>query len=269
MRIVDIKEVQTMLLDLMKKVHAFLDENDLKYYLLGGSALGAVRHNGFIPWDDDIDIGLFREDYDKFLAICDTFDSNYEIVNFKNAKNCNFGLTRIYIPNTYVDNPTIAKTKLDKRLYFDIFPLDNVPNDKDELRAFEKRILKKKHLLALIDVHDYGNSKVVMIAKKVVSMGLCPFRNVILRSFDKLLKKYRYEETVCICSLCSQYSFKKQVMLKEVYGQPVLHRFEDVELYIPENVTQYLTTLFGEDYMIVPPVEKRRPGLTIYMTNED
>ena len=62
MRQLSIKEVQAMLLELMKEVHAFLGANNLNYYLLGGSALGAIRHNGFIPWDDDIDIGLFRED---------------------------------------------------------------------------------------------------------------------------------------------------------------------------------------------------------------
>ncbi len=269
MKRINIKEVQSTLLDLMKEVHAFLGKNGLKYYLLGGSALGAVRHNGFIPWDDDIDIGLFREDYEKFLAICDTFNSQYEIINFKNANNCDFGLTRIYIANTYVKNPIIEKTKLDKRLYFDIFPLDNVPNDKTQLLSFEKQILKKKRLLQLIDVHDNGNNKMIMVIKKMMSICLCPFRNIILHYFDKLLKKYRYEETTHICSLCSQYSFKKQVMPKEVYGQPTLHAFEDVELYIPEDITKYLTTLFGEDYMTLPPEEKRRHGFDIFMISED
>ena len=143
MKRMNIEDVQKALLDLMKEVHAFLDENEIKYYLLGGSALGAIRHNGFIPWDDDIDIGLLREDYEKFLSISGAFNSRYEIVNFKNAHNCDFGLTRIYIANTYVKNPIIANTRLDKRLYFDIFPLDNVPNDKSQLIAFEKKVSKK------------------------------------------------------------------------------------------------------------------------------
>lgn len=268
MKRIDIKEVQAILLDLMKEVHCFFEKNELKYYLLGGSALGAVRHNGFIPWDDDIDIGLLRDDYDAFLAISNTFNPQYEVVNFKNAKNCDFGLTRIYIPNTYISNPMIEKTKLDKRLYFDVFPLDNVPDDKKQLHVFEKQILRKKRLLQLIDVHDNGNPKLEMVAKKMVSFVLNPFRNIILSSFDKLLKKYRCEDTAKICSLCSQYSFQKQVMPREVYGEPTLHVFEDVKLYIPENITEYLTTLFGEDYMTLPPQEKRRRGFNIYMTDE-
>lgn len=269
MRLLKIEEVQIMLLDLMKIVHNFAKEHNLEYYLLGGSALGAVRHNGFIPWDDDIDIGMKREDYERFISIYNQFDSRYEVVNLWNKKYCDYGLTRIYINNTYIDNPTISKTKLDKRLYFDIFPLDNVPDDNKELAAFEKQIMKKKLLIQRVDARDYKTSKVKFLAKKLISMFLQPFRQCILHSFDCLMKEYRYSNTLRICSLCSQYSFKKQVMLKTVYGVPQLHKFEDTEFYIPENIESYLTILFGEDYMTVPPVEKRRSGFDIYIKDEE
>ena len=146
MRKLDITEVQALQLSLMKKLHAFMEEKNIKYYMIAGSALGAVRHKGFIPWDDDIDIGLFREDYEKFLNAAKEFDPQYEIVNHRNAHNCDFCLTRIYIPNTKIDNPVIANTGLDQRLYMDVFPLDNVPDSTDERIAFEKRIKKRKRL---------------------------------------------------------------------------------------------------------------------------
>ena len=269
MRLLSIREVQASLLELMKKVHTFMGEHQLNYYLLGGSALGAVRHNGFIPWDDDIDIGMFREDYERFLEICDDFSSDYEVVNFKRRGNCNFVLTRIYINNTYIADPSVENTKLDKRLYFDIFPLDNVPDNKIELDKFEKQVLSKKMLAYYIDEHKYGNNNVKNIVKKITALVLNPFRGRILVSYDKLLKKYRNCETQRICSLCSQYSFAKQVMLKSVYGKPTLHKFEEVELYIPENIDSYLTTLFGEDYMQIPPENKRRKGFDIYKIEED
>jgi len=269
MRKLTITEVQTMLLDLMKTVHQFMEEHHLPYYLLGGSALGAIRHGGFIPWDDDIDIGMKRDDYERFIALSDRFDSRYEVANLWNQKNCDYGLTRIYINHTYIDNPTTAATKLDTRLYFDIFPLDNVPDDPKELAAFEKRIIKKKRLLQMVDARDYQTSKVKFLVKRVISLVLRPFRQPILRSFDRLMKRYRHHNTERICSLCSQYSFEKQVMPKTVYGTPTAHRFEDTELYLPENPEAYLTTLFGEDYMTVPPVEKRRSGFDIYVKLED
>ena len=269
MRILRIDEIQFLLLELMKKVHVFMECNSLKYYLLGGSALGAVRHNGFIPWDDDIDIGMLREDYERFLKIADQFDRHYDVVNFKNNNNCDFGLTRIYIPVTYIDNPMIENTKLDKRLYFDIFPLDNVPDDQKELDRYESVIVNKKKLIQRIDVRDNHNSKGNLLAKKVLSCALSPFRTSIIASFDKLSQKYRSVETKRICSLSSQYSFEKQVMAKEVYGAPVLHAFETESFYVPEQTDIYLTILFGKNYGEVPPVEKRRKGHNIYLTKEE
>lgn len=269
MKLLNTKEVQSLLLDLMKEVHEFMIKHELKYYLLGGSALGAIRHKGFIPWDDDIDIGMFRDDYEKFLLYSKDFCNNYEIENLRKNKYCDYGLTRIYIKNTYINNPTINKTKLDKRLYFDIFPLDNVPNNKEQRDIYEKRISKAKKKIALLDVKNYNNSSIVLFAKKIVSLLLSPFRRIILLSFDKLLTKYRNTNTKYICSLCSQYSFEKQVMLKTTYGTPKLHKFEDSEFFVPNDTNLYLTTLFGKNYMDIPPVEKRRKGFDIYKINED
>ena len=197
------------------------------------------------------------------------FCSDYEIVNYKNSKNCDFGLTRIYFSNTYIENSSILKTKLDKRLYFDIFPLDNVPDDNATLKKYEKRIINKKKLILYMDVRDYGDSKIKLAFKKAISMFLSPFRNKILRSFDKLQKKYALCNTARVCSLSSQYSFKKQVMEKEVYGTPTLYKFEDAEFFLPEQTEKYLTTLYGKNYMEIPPVEKRRKGHNIYLTCED
>ena len=269
MKLMTIEEVQGLQLELMKQLHDFLQDKHIPYYLLAGSALGAVRHNGFIPWDDDIDIGLLRADYERFLALSDQFDGKYEIVNFKNAKNCDFGLTRIYFPDTYIDVPSISETRLDKRLYFDIFPLDRVPESEAERKKYEKKIQRKKSMLAKVDVRDYGTGKHLLLAKKIVSALLLPFRQRLLASFDRLMRKYENEDTGLVCSLCSQYSFEKQVMPKEVYGLPTLHAFEDASFYIPERIDQYLTTLYGSGYMQVPPCEQRREGHDIYSTKED
>lgn len=269
MRLLDIREVQSMQLELMKRLHAFMQQNNIKYYLLAGSALGAARHQGFIPWDDDIDIGLFREDYERFIKMATSFDGDYEVVNYKNGKNCDYALTRIYFPDTYIEDPVIENTKLDKRLYFDIFPLDNVPDDNSELAKYENAIVRGKKLIQRIDVRNHNNSTAVLLAKKVVSVGLIKFRKQIISSFDKLCKKYSNAETSRVCSLSSQYSFKKQVMSREIYGTPTLHAFETEQFFVPEKLDKYLTTLYGADYNEVPPVEKRRKGHNIYSTKED
>ena len=269
MRLLDISEVQNMQLELMKKLHAFLVDNSIKYYLIAGSALGAARHGKFIPWDDDIDIGMFRCDYEKFLSIAGSFCPDYEIINYRNAKNCDFTLTRIYFKNTYIENPYIKDTCLDKRLYLDVFPLDNIPDSIDEQVKYEAQIKKKKRLIERIDARNYNNGKVALLLKQLFSMLLRPFRQCILKSLEILMRKYENTDTEFVCSLCSQYSFAKQAMRKDVYGTPVLREFADTTFYSPENLDLYLRTLYGDNYMEIPPVEKRRKGHNIYLTSED
>lgn len=269
MRKMDIKEVQNELLVLMNKLHGFLVENNISYYLIAGSTLGAIRHDGFIPWDDDIDIGMFRDEYEKFLKISSKFDSRYEIVNFNNCMQCDYVLSRVYINNTWIDNPKITNTKLDKRLYLDIFPIDNVPEEEEECAKFERKIKRKKTLLSYCDVRDYGNNKIKLLFKKMIANILSPFRMAILKNCDRLMKKYQYAETACVCSLCSQYSFAKQKMPREYYGTPTLHVFADSEFYVPMKTSEYLTKLYGDDYMQMPPENKRRKGYDIYRMDED
>ena len=267
MTLLTIKQVQQMLLELMVKVDTFLREREIPYYMLGGSALGAVRHEGFIPWDDDIDIGMLRADYERFLRIADEFDKEYDVVNFKRNNNCDYCLTRIYIPNTFMYVPELAATKLDKRVYFDIFPIDNVPEDDDERNEYEKQIVKRKKMIARIDPRNNKNSGLFMAAKKIVSFFLRPNRQRIIAKTDALMRKYENDRTKYVCSLSSQYSFAKQVMPREVYGTPVDYAFEGYKFSIPEKYDTYLTTLFGGDYMQVPPEHKRRKGHDIYTLN--
>ena len=266
MKQLKINEVQAIQLVLMKKLHQFLAEEKIPYYLIAGSALGAVRHKGFIPWDDDIDIGLFRRDYERFLQVANRFDPTYEIINSRNANNCDFSLTRIYFPDTMIDIPSIKNTVLDKRLYMDIFPLDNVPDDKTELQSYEKKIKSRKNLIARIDVRDYGTSAFALVCKKAVSACLQNSRASILKKTENLMRRYEEQNTKAVCSLCSQYSFKKQVMPREYYGIPTLYQFEDTMFYGPEKMNEYLTTLYGADYMQIPPESKRREGHDIYST---
>lgn len=268
MRLLKIGEVQALLLALMKKLHSFLEENGIEYYLIGGSALGAVRHQGFIPWDDDIDIGMRREDYERFLTVASSFDPAYEIVNFQKAKNCDFCLSRVYVPNTYVDASSTRKTSLDHRLYLDVFPLDNVPNSEKELLSYEKKIVRMKKTIQRIDVRDYNSNFPKMMAKKIVSFFLRPFRQRILGYTDRLMKKYCDNNTARICSLSSQYSFSRQVMDKSIYGKATLRPFCDTSFYVPEKVEQYLTILFGKDYMVLPPENMRRKGSDIYLIED-
>lgn len=269
MKKLEINEIQELQLNLMKKLHKFFLEHNIKYYLIAGSALGSVRHSGFIPWDDDIDIALFRNDYEKFLLIIDGFDKKYEICNFKKSKNCDYCLTRIYFNKTFIKNDSIEKSRLDKRLYLDVFPLDNIPDNVKKQTQMAKKIKKIKKILYFVDYRKYDNKFIKNLIKKIVSYFLLPFRKKILEKMDREMRKYEKTDTKYVCSLCSQYSFNRQLMLKSVYGKPILHKFEDTEFFIPEKIDDYLTQLYGKDYMIIPSPEKRRKSNTVYLIEKE
>ena len=117
-----------------------------------------------------------------------------------------------------------------------------------------------------IDVRDYGTSAFALVCKKAVSACLQNSRASILKKTENLMRRYEEQNTKAVCSLCSQYSFKKQVMPREYYGIPTLYQFEDTMFYGPEKMNEYLTTLYGADYMQIPPESKRREGHDIYST---
>jgi len=261
-RKMQLQEIQSALLNVMVEFDKFCRDNNLQYYLIGGSLLGAVRHKGFIPWDDDMDVGMIRSEYERFLELASSKKLSYELKNYRCNNRCDYVITRLYIDGTFIDNPIIRDTKLDKRLYFDIFPLDFIPEDAFVAQQHEKRVLKKKKLLSYVDFREYGNGPIARIGKKVLSLTLSPFRQAILHSLEDEMTKVRKSSR--ICSLASQYSYQKQNFPYDVYGAPKEYEFCGYRFYGPSKSDAYLTQLYGGDYMDLPPVEKRRKGWDIY-----
>lgn len=264
MRKLELFEIQRMLLDVMIEFDSFCREHQLTYYMIGGTALGAQRHKGFIPWDDDIDVGMPREDYEKLLKLNKKIGNTYELRNYHNAKNCDYALTRLYIPGTEIDKPFLRKSKLDKRLYFDIFPLDYVPENAEERHKHKNQIKRLKTILSFVDYKDYQRGPAKSVARKMLSLCLMPFRKLILNSLNNCMTKYGNEGY--LCSLASQYSYEKQTFAADVYGQPCDYLFEGHMFKGPQRMDVYLSQLYGSDHMELPPVEKRRPGNNVYFT---
>lgn len=259
-----LSEVQDRLFDLMCYIDAFCNRNQIPYYMLGGTALGARRHNGFIPWDDDIDIGMLREDYERFLSVSDELTGDFVVKNYRNSKNCDSVITRLYFLNTEVDNPAMKDPWFDKRFYFDIFPLDYVPLDRQKMETQSKALKNMKKLIWWSMPFRHSSSIIKRTGAHIIHTCLTPLHNCFLRKTDKIMAEYRREDACGICSMASQYSYEKQNMPINVYGTPARYKFRDKYFLGPENIDAYLSQLFGYDYMQVPPESKRRAGFDIY-----
>ncbi len=266
-------EIQSAQLQLMKQIHQVCVKYDIKYYIIAGTLLGAVRHGGFIPWDDDIDIAMMREDFEKFKQISSIeFDeSRYFLQSYDTDFYLRPALIRICFSNTIKDIPSEAHLKHCKSSYLDIFPLDNAP---DTIK------LQKKHscVLTAIDtlmrfryyqIYDHDNCLRILL-KKLISLLLTIIPIQVLKNKRlSVMQQYNNQYTKYIVSTVSQYAYSRQTMPREFYGEPTLINFEDTAFYAPEQTNNYLTQLYGANYLQIPPLEKRRTPTDVYIKIEE
>ena len=257
----NLKKVQSILLTIMDYIHELCVEHNLTYYLIGGSALGAIRHKGFIPWDMDIDIGMPRDDYEKFREICmNEKQEHIHYYDYRNTKNYFMPHATVGCDNVFVIlSPDYYKTPKREAVLVDIFPLDNAPDDEQKRIKQARRLKRLTKLLSRKECVLYKRNTFMEIAtKKIIQYSLLLYPLAIMeKKHDSVMKMYSHENTQCICSMASQYAYSKQCMNKEIYGTPKLADFEGRKYYVPSKTDEYLSRLYGNNYMELPPIEKR------------
>lgn len=271
MKIEELKKVQQVQLQIMDNIHTVCVKHDITYYIIGGTALGALRHGGFIPWDIDIDIAMPREDYDRFLKcaneslddkfICHNMymDSNYfpphALVALEGSE--------LIQKDDYL-NPNLKRYGI----FVDIFPLDVAPND-DKLRKRQahelikiKNVKKRK-----MGITYSENSAIIKLIKKVITFFYCLTSwNKLNERQEHIMKRYSAEtDNLCWCSMASHYSYNKQCMPKEIYGTPTLVSFSGHNYFAPERIEEYLKRIYG-DYMRLPSVEAQQEQLNYFIS---
>ncbi|MDE6691253.1 MAG: LicD family protein, partial [Clostridia bacterium] len=141
-------EMQAKLRDMLKWFHGFCVENNIRYYALGGTMLGAIRHKGFIPWDDDIDVGLPREDYNKLISLSSAIPQPYLLETPQSeAKEFVYAYSKIY--NTETTLTEKGKKNIKRGIYLDVFPLDGLGNSGEEAKKNFSRTAKLVKKLAV------------------------------------------------------------------------------------------------------------------------
>ena len=262
--------VQKLQINMMESIHNICVENGIAYYMIAGSALGAIRHKGFIPWDVDIDIAMLRKDYTVFKEVCkNKLPNHLEYYDYESAKNfypphALVALKGSRLVNKYEE----FNDKLQSYgIFIDVFPLDIAPDD--------KRLQKKqaRRISLLNDIKYYKLrpfTKQDTIIKRIVKkLGTFLLSPVSISYINKIMQAemQRYDGVDSynlVCSMASHYSYNKQCMNKELYGKPTLIEFAGHRFYAPERIEDYLTKLYG-DYMKLPSKEKQQEMLDYFV----
>ena len=254
-----LNEVQAASKKIVEELIKVCRENKIRYYALGGTLLGCVRHKGFIPWDDDIDLGFPREDYERLLKI---LEQN------------KFTLTTYHTDDTHIsyfakltnDEVKVIKHRgehdVELSVWVDLFPLDGLPNNKLLRKIHIKRIMFQKLLykFSLIDniMYDSHRGKMhnlLIWLGKTLKMNKVLSYKKILDKIDRLLKKYKYSDSKYVANLMGAWS-EREIFPRAYYDKAVKYPFEDITLVGPAAYDKILTQMYG-DYM-TPPAEDDR-----------
>ena len=248
---IDIKEMQARLLSMVKQFHSFCENEKVVYYILAGTCLGAYRHKGFIPWDDDIDVGLPRSQYEVLInEKAKNLPDNLEIITHRSSKGYPYNFAKLIDKNT-----TLIEADYQNfvgGLYIDIFPLDGVCNNS----FFDK--IRRKRLYYLHGSAMYNCStaeKKSLLKRLFMAYTKKKDLNKIQNKVDVIMEKYSFEESEIIANYLGSWK-EKEVMEKRLFGTPKLYEFEDTMLYGPELMPEYLEKMYG-DFMKLPPEEER------------
>lgn len=253
-----------ILFGIFQKFIEICEQNNLTYYCVGGTLIGAVRHHGMIPWDDDIDVSMPRPDYDRFREICRTTDlGNYELRCAENTADYYFQFSKLCDKRTTImeqsDMPCVFG------LFIDIFPVDGAGDDFDEavrikykyrkiqnqLEAISTRYRFTTFMRLLGDRFEWGR----FVHKLIGFFFRKPYRYILMRRLDKAMRTYDFATSKYVVTYSGVYD-TKEIYLRELLGTPVQVPFENLSVSIPEHWDAYLRHFFG-DYMQLPPEEDR------------
>jgi len=246
------KDLQLKMLEIIKYMDKLCKKHDIEYYLIYGSALGAVRHKGFIPWDDDMDVGMTYENYKKFIDVCEKEldTSKYFLQRPDNEKNYYLSFMKLRDITTTLIEEGNKGLDITYGVYIDIFPLVGVPKNK-----FKKSILSINRAFVLSANLNVINNKILFVIFSIIKKLVG--RKRILNICFKNCVKYSCNDYEDWCCIFDGDGMEINMTTKDIMGKPTIVDFEDTMLPIPEKYDEYLKYRY-KDYMKIPSKKEIR-----------
>ena len=245
-------EVKKIELSIMDYIHNICQKNNINYSLAYGTLLGAVRHNGFIPWDDDIDIALVRQEYDKLYKVIEKDNNNiYKVVSHKNNSNYPYPFYRVYDSRTVYENGYI-NSDIELGICVDVFPFDTYKDVSNEIRRLDT--FRQLSVYTFYGIRDKNS----MLSNVIRYLLVLVFRCTRVKTWNKKMNELAKKE---VKSEYIDYLMEKKNYVTKIDANSLDNvidaSFEGRQYKIPEKYNHILSTIYGNDYMEIPPLEKR------------
>lgn len=263
---VTLKRLQSMELEIFSDFKKTCERYDLTYFGLAGTGIGALRHKGFIPWDDDIDVALPRKDFEILLQkIVDEYPDKYEVLNTKNNENYPLMTTRLTLKGTKFREYAVKDIDCNFGIFLDLYPFDNLADNEKDLKKqattawFWSKILILRSIPHPVLAFKGFKANVAQFICLMVHFALrlfCIKKSWIYKKCLNACTRFNSVETNRIGFLCDTNPYSNMFDKKDLYPLRVL-KFENTTMNFPNQLEKHLEFLFG-DFMTIPPEENRK-----------
>jgi lipopolysaccharide cholinephosphotransferase len=252
-------------LEIAKEVDRICRENDIKYFMDSGTLLGAIRHKGFIPWDDDIDFGMLRAEYEKFIKIAPkALSDKYFLQTWETDSEYPFAFAKVRKKGTLFQETAAKNSKYHNEIFIDIFPYDTFPVESEKQRYQGKKVMKYRLTLMMKAKMTPWLRNKSLIKRLGVYIKYLPYRAIALMSdrkrliekYTSIMQLYNAGKTGYVYEQSGGAPYGKWVVSDLCIGDYSFQKFEDTEFMAPQDCHLYLKTCYG-DYMKLPPKEKQ------------
>ena len=254
MKAISVEEGKKLQLDILLAVDAFCEQHGLRYFLCGGTLIGAVRHQGFIPWDDDIDISMPRPDYERFLKSFQHPD--YRLYHYREGGKELLPFAKVYDRRTLLEEN--MKREEDIGINIDVFPVDGLPDDDQKIKKLLARMrwLRGWYVAATLkDASHRSLARRLQLGAMRAVYKICPIQHRLCGKLVKEAQQYPFDTSDRVAVLVWGY-WEREVVPRSSANRLTRAPFEGHMLSIPVEYDVYLRSLYG-DYMQLPPEEKR------------
>ncbi|MBE6499191.1 MAG: LicD family protein [Methanobrevibacter thaueri] len=260
-----LKHLQNTELMILKDFIEICEDNNLDYYIYGGSLIGAIRHKGFIPWDDDLDVIMFREDYDKFKKIFnESYNDKYYLLCKETEEDYFYLFSKLVLKGTIFEEEWVNQVNFNLGINIDIFVLDDLSDNKIKRYIQLKKAFFYSKIIIMSKIKVPNLSFIPRTITNIIQLFLKLF-NIkpadIQKRYSKFIMKYHNPDAKDVFDVSVTVEEYPQIFNKKGFKPIQKAQFEDIMVNIPNNYDEILTSIYG-DYMKLPPKEDRYNHIT-------